>query len=103
MGQNPLEDVCTYSSICQSGLAIAHGSDDAATALLSAGADPNIADKQGRTALHHLAEQAEMMNPVLLPYLIEADADFSMRDKANRLPIEVAYQQISKGAPVKDR
>lgn len=75
-------------------IAITNGFDDLTATLLSLGADPNQTDEQGRAALHFLAERVEAMNPDILPYLTKAGADFSMRDNAGRLPIEIAKERL---------
>ncbi len=73
------------------GWACSHGHHAVVAALLHAGADPNLPDRQGRTALH-CARPGDL---ALLDRLIAGGADPMRRDEAGRTPLEEALHQAS--------
>ncbi len=71
------------------GWACSYGHHDVVSALLQAGADANLPDRQGRTPLH-AARPADLS---LLDRLIEAGADPGRTNAAGRTPLEEALHQ----------
>ena len=62
-----------------------YGHEDTTNVLLNAGADPNIADADGKTSLHHVIRGK--YNKKVLQALIDNGADVNARDKMNRSAI----------------
>jgi hypothetical protein len=61
-------------------------------ALLAAGADPNVQDDAGRTALHWAAWRGSNADADEVTALLEAGADRSLRDSMGRTPSEAARE-----------
>ncbi|KAL9115558.1 MAG: hypothetical protein Q9187_007287 [Circinaria calcarea] len=55
--------------------------------LLKMGADPNIADSEGRTSLHHLAHSALFANKRCLDELLDHGADLNIRNRRGGTPL----------------
>lgn len=76
--------------------AISNGWVDALRVLLRQGADPNAADSVGSTllivAISHVDDAQRV---VMARTLLEANADVTLKDKLNRVPLHVAAAQGS--------
>ena len=55
--------------------------------LLKMGADPNIADSEGRTSLHHLAHSAVSAEERCLDELLDHGADVNVRNRRGGTPL----------------
>jgi hypothetical protein len=69
-----------------------HNSTDAATVLLSAGADLDIRNARGWMALYYAAEYCD---PDVVAFFLKHGADFNVPDNGHRKPVWVAASRLS--------
>lgn len=66
--------------------------------LVQHGANLNHQDDNGNTVLHRMAEENWGVNPVVIPLLLELEADPGLRNKRGLTPVEFAQSRNNTGA-----
>lgn len=71
-----------------------------AESYLSLGEDPNAADNEGNTALHHLSAQECFADPSLVRLMLTAGADLTARNQRGETPQEVLLNETNRGSHI---
>ena len=88
--------ICQLGALTPLHYAAARDSLDCINSLLAAGADPNIANSEGRTPLHEAAWRASVD---VVNALLDAGGDPLHQDNDGRTPLQYFYEEIDEEEP----